>query len=110
MSMKLVIVVRGVAATAVGVDIAGACGTDGAGIVDDACIALALVVGGVISIVEVQSRVSGHEVGAEEASVGGKAQGVGRCEVSSAETSREVVVTARAGMLSEVFIIINGLK
>jgi hypothetical protein len=103
-------VVGGVAAAAVGVDVAGACGTDGAGVVNDACVAVAVVVGGVIFIVEVQSRVSGREVGAEEASVGGKARGVGRCEVASAETSGEAVVTARAGVLSEVFIIVDGLE
>ena len=102
-------VVGGVAAAAISIDIAGVCSTDGAGIVDDACIALALVVGSVISIIEVQSRVSGCEVGAK-ASVGRKAQGVGRCEVSSAETSGGVVVTARAGVLSKVFVIIDGLE
>jgi len=64
----------GVGAAAVtGVDISGTCGTDGAGIVNDVCIAVAVVVNGVIFIVEVQSRVSGCEVGAEEVSVGGRA-------------------------------------
>ena len=66
-------VVGGVAATAVGIDVSGACGTDGAGIVDDVCVAVAVVVNGVIFIVEVQSQVSRREVGAEEASVGGRA-------------------------------------
>ena len=102
-------VVGGVAAVAVAVDIAGACGTDGAGIVDDVYVAVAVVVGGVIFIVKVQSWVSGREVGAKEASVGGRARGAGRYEVTSAETSREAAVTARAGMLSEVFVIIDGL-
>jgi len=102
-------VVRGVAAVAVAVDIAGACGTDGAGVVDDVCVAVAVVVSGVIFIVKVQSWVSGREVGAEEASVGGRARGAGRYEVASAETSGEAAVTARVGMLSEVFIIVNGL-
>jgi len=66
-------VVRGVAATAVGVDVSGTCGTDGAGIVNDVCVAVAVVVDGVIFIVEVQSQVSGCEVGAEEVSVGRRA-------------------------------------
>jgi len=102
-------VVGGVAAVAIAVDIAGVCGTDGAGVVDDVCVAVAVVVGGVIFVVKVQSRVSGREVGAEEASVGGRAQGAGRYEIASAETSGEAAVTARAGMLSEVFVIVDGL-
>jgi len=64
----------------------------------------------VIFIVEVQSRVSRREVGAKEASVDGRAQGAGRYEVASAETSGEAAVTVRAGMLSEVFIIVGGLE
>jgi len=63
------VVVGGVAAVAV--DIAGMCGTDGAGNVDDICIAVAVVVGSVIFIIEVQRQVSGCEVGAKEASMGG---------------------------------------
>jgi len=102
-------VVRGVTAIAVAVDIAGACSTDGAGIVDDVCIAVAVVVSGVIFIVKVQSRVSGCEVRAKEASVGGRAQGAGRYKVASVETSGEAMVTVRAGMLSKVFVIVNGL-
>jgi len=70
---------------------------------------VAVVVSGVIFIVKVQSQVSGHEVGAEEASVGGRAQGAGRYEIASAETSGEAAVTARAGVLSEVFVIVDGL-
>jgi len=102
------IVVGGVAAVAI--DIAGMCGTDGTGIVNDVCIAVVVVVSSVIFIAKVQSWVSGHEVRAKEASVGRRAQGAGRYEVASAETSREAVVAARAGMLSKVFIIVNGLK
>jgi len=102
-------IVGGVAAIAIAVDIAGTCGTDGAGIVGDVCVAVAVVVGGVIFIVKVQSRVSGREVGAKEASVGGRVRGASRYKVASAETSREATVTARAGMLSEVFVIIDGL-
>ena len=102
-------VVGGVAAIAVAVDIAGVCGTDGAGVVDNVCVAVAVVVSGVIFIVKVQSWVSGRKVGAKEASVGGRARGAGRYEVASAETSREATVTARAGMLSEVFVIVDGL-
>jgi len=102
------VVVGGVAAVAI--DIAGVCSTDGAGIVDDVCVAVAVVVSGVIFIAEVQSWVSGREVGAKEASVGGRARGAGRYEVASAETSGEAAVAARAGVLSEVFIIVDGLE
>jgi len=64
----------------------------------------------VIFIIEVQSQVSGREVGAEEVSVDRRAQGAGRYEVTSAETSGEAAVMARAGVLSEVFVIVGGLK